>query len=97
MNTIIFTCLSIFSRSQVVISGSAKGVEYLGSIIQTKGFAGRSVGLPVSAPFHCSLMTPAALKMKPALDNTVFKTPVIDVISNVTGTPVSFKIMLCYY
>ena len=76
------------SRSQVVISGSAKGVEYAGSIIHSKGYAGRSVALPVSAPFHCSLMSDSAKKMKPALDKTEFREPVIEVISNVTGVPV---------
>ncbi|KAI9363414.1 acyl transferase/acyl hydrolase/lysophospholipase [Zopfochytrium polystomum] len=78
---------NINSRAQVVLSGTAKGVEYAGSKIQTKGFAGRSIALPVSAPFHCSLMSPAAEKMKPALDGTTFSDPIIDVISNVTGKP----------
>ncbi|KAJ3328060.1 hypothetical protein HDU76_010658 [Blyttiomyces sp. JEL0837] len=78
---------NINSRAQVVLSGTAKGVEYAGSIIQTKGFAGRSVALPVSAPFHCSLMASAANQMKPALDQTKFLEPAVDVISNVTGRP----------
>lgn len=78
---------NVNSRSQVVISGSAKGVEYAGSIIHSKGYAGRSVALPVSAPFHCSLMSDSAKKMKPALDKTEFREPVIEVISNVTGVP----------
>ncbi|KAJ3099026.1 hypothetical protein HDU97_003512 [Phlyctochytrium planicorne] len=78
---------NVNSRSQVVISGTSKGVEYASSIIQTKGFAGRSVGLPVSAPFHCRLMAPAGEHMKKALSLIDFKEPVIDVISNVTGRP----------
>jgi [acyl-carrier-protein] S-malonyltransferase len=52
------------------------------------------VALPVSAPFHCSLMSAAADQMKPALDKTDFKEPVIEVISNVTGRPVSSKLLL---
>ncbi|KAJ3196513.1 hypothetical protein HK101_008696 [Irineochytrium annulatum] len=78
---------NINSRSQIVLSGTVKGVEYAGSIIQTKGFAGRSVGIPVSAPFHCSLMKAAAEEMRPALNQIKFNEPSIDVISNVTGKP----------
>ncbi|KAI8850597.1 acyl transferase/acyl hydrolase/lysophospholipase [Chytridium lagenaria] len=68
---------NINSRSQVVLSGRQK----------MKGFAGRSVGLPVSAPFHCSLMSPAGEHMRKALEQIEFKEPIIDVISNVTGRP----------
>jgi [acyl-carrier-protein] S-malonyltransferase len=78
------------SRSQVVISGTARGVEYACSIIQTKGLAGRSVGLPVSAPFHCSMMAPAADIMRAALEKVTFREPTIDAVSNVTGTPVRY-------
>ncbi|ORY47742.1 FabD/lysophospholipase-like protein [Rhizoclosmatium globosum] len=78
---------NVNSRSQVVISGSSKGVDYACSVIQAKGFAGRALPLPVSAPFHCSMMNVAAEQMRPALEATKFKTPVIDVISNVTGKP----------
>ncbi|KAJ1551765.1 hypothetical protein HK405_013897, partial [Cladochytrium tenue] len=78
---------NINSRSQIVLSGTAKGVEYAGSIIQSKGLAGRSVRLPVSAPFHCSLMRPAAEKMRDVLARTEFGTPTIEVLSNVTAEP----------
>lgn len=47
---------NINSRSQIVFSGTTTGVSYMASIINTQGFAGRAVGLPVSCPFHCSLM-----------------------------------------
>ncbi|TPX68732.1 hypothetical protein SpCBS45565_g02911 [Spizellomyces sp. 'palustris'] len=78
---------NINSRSQVVLSGTSKGVDYACSIIQTKGYAGRALGLPVSAPFHCNLMQPAADEMKTALDGASFNDPSIEVISNVTGMP----------
>ncbi|KAJ3048290.1 hypothetical protein HK097_010702 [Rhizophlyctis rosea] len=78
---------NINSRAQVVLSGTVKGVEYASSIIQTKGFAGRAVDLPVSAPFHCKLMESAAEKLSPALERTKFSNPVIPVISNVTAKP----------
>ena len=44
--------------------------------------------LPVSAPFHCSLMKPAAESMKLLLQKTIFKNPNLQLISNVTATPV---------
>ena len=44
--------------------------------------------LPVSAPFHCSLMKPAAENMKLLLQKTNFKNPNLKLISNVTATPV---------
>ena len=43
--------------------------------------------LPVSAPFHCSLMNSAAIKMKEKIDNTNFKKPDYEIISNVTALP----------
>ncbi|KAI8927055.1 acyl transferase/acyl hydrolase/lysophospholipase [Entophlyctis helioformis] len=78
---------NINSRTQIVISGTAKGVEYAASIVHTKGLAGRPLPLPVSAPFHCSLMAPAADAMGPALAEAKFTDPVIDVVSNVTAQP----------
>ncbi|TPX37529.1 hypothetical protein SmJEL517_g00780 [Synchytrium microbalum] len=78
---------NINSKSQVVLSGTTKGVEYASSILQTKRLAGRGISLPVSAPFHCSLMQPASLKMREALSKIAFQDPVTDVISNVTGRP----------
>ncbi|KAJ3119294.1 hypothetical protein HK098_005614 [Nowakowskiella sp. JEL0407] len=78
---------NINSSAQVVLSGTSFGVEYASSIIQGKGLAGRSISLPVSGPFHCSLMDSAAEKMKRAIEGVKFLPPVIDVISNVTGQP----------
>ena len=53
-----------------------------------RGFK-RSVKLPVSAPFHCSLMQPAADAMATALANIAMKAPVVPVIANVTAEAVS--------
>ena len=78
---------NINSRTQIVLSGTQKGVEYAVSLIHSKGYTGRSLPLPVSAPFHCSLMQPAADSMQSALAKTRFSLPSIDVISNVTGKP----------
>ncbi len=73
---------------QLVLSGTAKGVEYATSVIHSRGYSGRALPLPVSAPFHCSLMAPALDAMGPALVKASFKAPIIPVISNVTAEPV---------
>ena len=71
-----------------MLSGTENGVKYAASVFHSKGFAGRSLSLPVSAPFHCSLMTPAAEIMSPALESIKFAEPTVEVISNVTARPV---------
>lgn len=81
--------LIISSSSQIVLSGTVTGVEYAASVIHSRGLSGRALPLPVSAPFHCSLMAPALDTMRPALQSASFKTPIIPVVSNVTGLPVS--------
>lgn len=78
---------NINSRRQVVISGTRKGVDYACSIIQAKGFAGRGLDLPVSCPFHCKLMGPAAERMAQALETVEFKEPIPDVIANSFARP----------
>lgn len=87
---------NINSRSQVVLSGTQKGVEYANSVIRSKGLSGRSLKLPVSAPFHCRLMTPAVNAMQPALEKMVFHKPVIPVLSNVTSQPVIVSHFFCF-
>jgi [acyl-carrier-protein] S-malonyltransferase len=79
---------NINSASQIVLSGTENGVQYAASVFHSKGFSGRALALPVSAPFHCSLMVPAAEILHPALDKIKFKVPKIKVISNVTAKPV---------
>ncbi|KAF9305181.1 hypothetical protein BGZ74_011109 [Mortierella antarctica] len=79
---------NINSSFQVVISGSQKGVDHASKILQARKIAARAVDLPVSAPFHCSLMQPAADAMKEALKDIQFEKPIIDVVSNVTAQPI---------
>jgi [acyl-carrier-protein] S-malonyltransferase len=81
---------NINSSSQVVLSGTKKGIDYAASVILEKGFATRSLALPVSAPFHCKLMAHAADKMRSPLNSTTFKAPIIDVVSNIDARPVLF-------
>ena len=73
---------------QVVISGHKAAVERAIEIAKENG-AKRGVLLPVSAPFHCSLMQPAADEMAAALAETTILTPVVPVVTNVTASPES--------
>lgn len=69
---------------QVVVSGSRAAVERAIAIAAGRG-ARRSVLLPVSAPFHCALMQPAADAMADALASVDIRMPVVPVVANVTA------------
>ena len=68
--------------NQVVIAGSARGVKAACDAAKALG-AKRALELPVSAPFHSSLMKPAAAKLAVALNNTIFDVPSLPVYNNV--------------
>ena len=74
--------------AQVVVSGHKAAVERAVAMAKSKG-AKRAVVLPVSAPFHCVLMEPAAREMEHALSEVEVVAPVVPVISNVSAAPVS--------
>src|SRR6201996_4214091 len=74
------------SSGQVVISGNKAAVDRAIALAAEKGFK-RSVLLPVSAPFHCALMQPAADAMAEALGKVALSAPVVPVIANVTAAP----------
>jgi [acyl-carrier-protein] S-malonyltransferase len=73
---------------QVVISGDKAAVERAVEIAKTKG-AKRAMMLPVSAPFHCRLMQPAADAMAEALAGVAIKAPAAPVVSNVLAAPIT--------
>ncbi|MFO1089475.1 MAG: ACP S-malonyltransferase [Hyphomicrobiales bacterium] len=73
---------------QVVVSGNRAAVERAVEIAKTKG-AKRAVLLPVSAPFHCALMQPAADAMREALGKVTMKAPSVPLVANVTASPLS--------
>lgn len=75
------------SDQQIVISGSKEGVESAMALAKEKG-AKRALALPVSAPFHCSLMQPAAEVMAQALAKATILAPVVPLVANVTAAPV---------
>jgi [acyl-carrier-protein] S-malonyltransferase len=73
---------------QVVISGHAGAVARAIELLKTAG-AKRALPLPVSAPFHCALMRPAADAMEHALANVTMNAPVVPVVVNVAARPTS--------
>ena len=79
---------------QVVISGDKAAVERAVEIAKTKG-AKRAMLLPVSAPFHCRLMQPAADAMAEALAGVVIKPPVVPLVSNVLAAPITEPGEIC--
>ncbi|MDA0962874.1 MAG: ACP S-malonyltransferase [Proteobacteria bacterium] len=74
--------------AQVVVSGHREAVERAVEIAKAKG-AKRAVMLPVSAPFHCALMEPAARAMAEALAQVEIRDPTVPVIANVLAEPVA--------
>ena len=72
---------------QVVIAGAAPAVERAIEALKDAG-ARRAVSLPVSAPFHSTLMQPAALRLKEVLDGIEFRDAKFPVVANVTAKPV---------
>lgn len=78
----IVEAVNFNAPSQVVIAGHAQAVQRASEIAKSKG-AKRAVPLPVSAPFHSSLMAPAARRLKDYLDQVDIALPSIPVVHNV--------------
>ena len=72
---------------QVVIAGATKAVDKASEALKAAG-AKRAIPLPVSAPFHSTLMKPAAERLKEVLDKIEFRDAKFPVFSNVTAEPV---------
>jgi [acyl-carrier-protein] S-malonyltransferase len=73
---------------QVVLSGEKQAVERAVETAKAKGVK-RAMMLPVSAPFHCALMQPAADAMAEALSKVSIKAPVVPVVANVLAQPIT--------
>jgi [acyl-carrier-protein] S-malonyltransferase len=84
----VVSCANDNGGGQVVISGAKAAVERAVEISKTKGVK-RAMILPVSAPFHCALMAPAADAMAAAFANTPPRAPLVPLIANVSAAPVS--------
>ncbi|HXX04419.1 MAG TPA: ACP S-malonyltransferase [Xanthobacteraceae bacterium] len=72
---------------QVVLSGAKPAVERAVEIAKARGVK-RALMLPVSAPFHCALMQPAAEAMAKALSEVLVKPPKVPLVANVLAAPV---------
>ena len=70
---------------QVVISGKTSSLDNFGNILKKNNI--KYINLPVSAPFHCPLMSKATNEMKYKIHETKFYDPSVSIISNVTATP----------
>ena len=88
--TEVCTAANDNAPGQVVLSGQRSAVERAVELASEFG-ARRAVLLDVSAPFHCSLMQPAADAMKDALSNTEMKDPVVPLIANTLASAVTDK------
>ena len=73
---------------QVVLSGSLAAVERAIELATERG-ARRAIPVPVSAPFHCSLMKPAAETVAKELENTVIVPPLVPLVANVSANEIS--------
>lgn len=71
---------------QVVLSGHKAAIDRASELV--KGAGGRAMPLPVSAPFHCLLMKPAAEAMAEALGSADLRSPLVPIYANVTAQPV---------
>ncbi len=76
------------SPGQVVISGDASAIERAMELAKARG-AKRALPLPVSAPFHCALMEPAAEAMEAALAMVDMKAPAVPLVANVLASPIT--------
>ena len=70
---------------QIIVSGNIELIQELQNILKEN--KKKSIMLPVSAPFHCSLMNAAATNMKSKIENVNFTKPNYEIIANVTASP----------
>tara|TARA_B100000123_G_scaffold270697_1_gene249044 strand:- start:537 stop:1478 length:942 start_codon:yes stop_codon:yes gene_type:complete len=73
------------ANGQTIVSGNKVDVELFQKILKEKKI--KSIPLKVSAPFHCTLMKPAAEKMEKKINDTNFRNPSIRIVNNVTANP----------
>ncbi len=82
----IVSCANFNEPSQTVIAGHAAAVERAGVLLKAAG-AKRVLLLPVSAPFHCELMSPVVPRLDEVLSKITFTAPSAPVVTNVEATP----------
>lgn len=84
--TEVVSVANINSPGQVVIAGTAAGIDRAIAVAKTQGK--KAIKLEVSAPFHCALMKPAEERLKPLLDDAPFKDLWVSLVSNVDASPI---------
>ena len=73
------------AEGQTIVSGDVESINTLQAFL--KNNKKKFISLNVSAPFHCSLMSPAKEKMKDKINSVNFNKPIFDIVSNVTSKP----------
>ena len=83
----VVSVANINAPGQIVIAGTKAGIDRAIAVAKARGVR-RALPLPVSAPFHCELMTPAAERLAPLLDEAYFKDLWVALVSNVDASPI---------
>jgi [acyl-carrier-protein] S-malonyltransferase len=83
----VVSVANINAPGQIVIAGTKAGIDRAIAVAKARGVR-RALPLPVSAPFHCELMTPAAERLAPLLDEANFKDLWVALVSNVDASPI---------
>ena len=83
----VVSVANINAPGQIVIAGTKSGIERAIDVAKKRGVR-RALPLPVSAPFHCALMEPAAERLRPLLDEAPFKDLWVALVSNVDASPI---------
>ena len=83
----VVSIANINAPGQIVIAGTKSAIDRAIDVAKKHGVR-RALPLPVSAPFHCALMEPAAERLRPILDEAKFKDLWVALVSNVDASPV---------
>jgi [acyl-carrier-protein] S-malonyltransferase len=83
----VVSVANINAPGQIVIAGTKAGIDREIEVAKKRGVR-RALPLPVSAPFHCELMKPAEVRLKPVLDAADFKDLWMSLVSNVDASPI---------
>jgi [acyl-carrier-protein] S-malonyltransferase len=83
----VLSVANINAPGQIVIAGTKSAIERAIVVAKARGVR-RALPLPVSAPFHCALMEPAAERLHPLLDEANFKDLWVSLVSNVDASPI---------
>lgn len=83
----VLSVANINAPGQIVIAGTKSAIDRAIDVAKKRGVR-RALPLPVSAPFHCALMEPAAERLRPILDEAHFKDLWVALVSNVDASPI---------